>query len=80
MTGTPEATPLGGRLLIMGAALLASFFFSAIEFAVIRLDRLALKNEAEEGDRIARLLLFFLDDTGRFLSSISIGNTLANLL
>ena len=64
----------------MGAALLASFLFSAIEFAVIRLDRLKLKTEADEGDRTARLLLFFLDDTGRFLSSISIGNTLANLL
>ena len=80
MTATPENTPLGGRLLILGAALLASFLFSAIEFAVIRLDRLKLKTEADEGDRTARLLLFFLDDTGRFLSSISIGNTLANLL
>lgn len=80
MTATPEMTPLGGRLLVMGAALLASFLFSAIEFAVIRLDRLALKNEADQGDKSARLLLFFLDDTGRFLSSISIGNTLANLL
>lgn len=80
MTATPASTPLGGRLLIMAAALVASFLFSAIEFAVIRLDRLTLKTEAEEGDRTARLLLFFLDDTGRFLSSISIGNTLANLL
>lgn len=80
MSADPESPFLGPRLAIMGCALAASFLFSAIEFAVIRLDRLALKERADEGDRAAKILLFFLDDTGRFLSSISIGNTLANLL
>ena len=64
----------------MAGALLASFFFSACEFAVIRLDRLALKEEAESGSRPARILSAFLSDTGRFLSSLSVGNTVANLL
>ena len=68
------------RLLVMACALLASFFFSASEFAVIRLDRLKVKQAAEEGSRRDRILAGFLSDTGRFLSSISIGNTLANLL
>ena len=68
------------RLLVMACALLASFFFSASEFAVIRLDRLKVKQAAEEGSRTDRILARFLSDTGRFLSSISIGNTLANLL
>ena len=80
MTDGSASPSLGARLAIMGLALAASFLFSAIEFAVIRLDRLKVKTQADEGDRIAKLLLFFLDDTGRFLSSISIGNTLANLL
>ena len=68
------------RFLVMACALLASFFFSASEFAVIRLDRLKVKQAAEEGSRRDRILAGFLADTGRFLSAISIGNTLANLL
>ena len=68
------------RFLVMACALLASFFFSASEFAVIRLDRLKVRQAAEEGSRSDRILARFLSDTGRFLSSISIGNTLANLL
>ena len=80
MPADQETSSLGARLVIMGCALAASFLFSAIEFAVIRLDRLVLRAQADEGDRTAKLLLVFLDDPGRFLSSISIGNTLANLL
>jgi len=68
------------RLVVMAAALAASFFFSASEFAVIRLDRLKVRQAAEEGSRTDRILCGFLKDTGRFLSGISIGNTLANLL
>lgn len=74
------STPGFWRLAAMAGCLLASFFFSACEFAVIRLDRLALKEEAESGSRSARLLSSFLSDTGRFLSSLSVGNTVANLL
>ncbi len=70
----------GWRLGIMVVALSASFFFSASEFAVIRLDRLKLAEEEEKGSRRAGILRRFLADTGRFLASISVGNTLANLL
>ena len=75
-----DSSTLIWRLLVMAGALLASFFFSASEFAVIRLDRLKVRQAAEEGSRTDRILRSFLEDTGRFLSSISIGNTLANLL
>ena len=71
---------LAPRLLVMALALAASFFFSASEFAVIRLDRLKVRQAADEGSRTDRILAGFLSDTGRFLSGISIGNTLANLL
>ncbi|MBR1609059.1 MAG: HlyC/CorC family transporter [Kiritimatiellae bacterium] len=74
------ASPLGWRLAVMAAALLCSFFFSASEFAVIRLDRLKIKEEAENGSQQAKTLSAFLSDTGRFLSSLSVGNTVANLL
>ncbi len=77
---TAAASPLGWRLSVMALALLASFAFSASEFAVIRLDRLKLREEADDGSAAARTLSAFLSDTGRFLSSISVGNTLANLL
>ena len=71
---------LAPRLFVMALALGASFFFSASEFAVIRLDRLKVRQAADEGSRADRILAGFLADTGRFLSGISIGNTLANLL
>lgn len=78
---SPEPIVYGWRLAIMAFALVTSFFFSAIEFAVIRLDRLALREEAEDGNnKAAKTLLRFLEDPGKFLSCISIGNTLANLL
>ena len=76
----PAIPGLAPRLLVMALALGASFFFSASEFAVIRLDRLKVKQAAEDGSRADRILAGFLSDTGRFLSGISIGNTLANLL
>ena len=78
----PPGSGLGWRLLIMGLALLTSFLFSAVEFAVIRLDRLKLETDAEATppDPAAKLLSGFLRDSGRFLACISIGNTLANLL
>lgn len=76
-TAIPGLAP---RLLVMALALGASFFFSASEFAVIRLDRLQVKQAADDGSRADRILAGFLADTGRFLSGISIGNTLANLL
>ena len=75
-----DPSGLAPRLLVMALALAASFFFSASEFAVIRLDRLKVRQAADEGSRSDRILAGFLSDTGRFLSGISIGNTLANLL
>lgn len=51
-----------------------------MEFAVIRLDKLKLREDADKGSRSAKILLSFLKDTSGFLSCISIGNTLANLL
>ena len=75
-----EGSALFWRLIIMAAALSASFFFSASEFAVIRLDRLKIRNEVDHGDKRAGILLRFLENAGRFLSSIAIGNTFANLL
>ena len=72
----PPDGSLGWRLLIMAAALLASFLFSAVEFAVIRLDRLKLDTEAaaDPPDPAAKLLSGFLGDSGRFLACISIGS------
>ena len=53
-------TGLAPRLLVMALALGASFFFSASEFAVIRLDRLQVKQAADDGSRADRILAGFL--------------------
>lgn len=75
-----DGSALIWRIVIMMAALGASFFFSASEFAVIRLNRLQLKSQVDDGNRTAGILQHFLENAGRYLASISIGNTFANLL
>ncbi|MCL1857020.1 MAG: hemolysin family protein [Kiritimatiellaeota bacterium] len=51
-------------------------FFSASEFAIIALNDAKVRKMAEEGNHRARRLLRFMDNPGRFLATIQVGNTL----
>ena len=71
-----ELLPL---FLILAALILLSAFFSASETAMMALNRYRLHNLAEKGHRSARLALKLLTHPDRLLSTILLGNNVANL-
>ena len=71
-----ELAPL---YLILAALILLSAFFSASETAMMSLNRYRLHNLADKGHRSARLALRLLQHPDRLLSTILLGNNVANL-
>jgi Mg2+/Co2+ transporter CorB len=65
--------------LILAGLILLSAFFSASETAMMALNRYRLRNLAEKGHRSARLALRLLQHPDRLLSTILLGNNVANL-
>ena len=56
-----------------------SAFFSASEIVYASANRLRLKNEAEDGNKAAKVGVFITDNYQRTLSSILVGNNLVNI-
>lgn len=75
MTHT-ELLPL---FAILAGLILLSAFFSASETAMMSLNRYRLHNLADKGHRSARLALRLLQHPDRLLSTILLGNNVANL-
>lgn len=75
MTHT-ELLPL---VAILAGLILLSAFFSASETAMMALNRYRLHNLADKGHRSARLALRLLYHPDRLLSTILLGNNVANL-
>ena len=67
------------QLLILVILLGLSGFFSSAETALITVNRIRIKNLAEEGNKRAGTLLKVIDDSGKMLSAILIGNNIVNL-
>ncbi|GHT44784.1 hypothetical protein FACS189454_03070 [Planctomycetales bacterium] len=63
---------LGLTSLCVGAA------FSGSETAFYRVSKLKLKLEALEGDRTAKHLIWFVNNSGMFITTILVGNNVAN--
>ena len=61
-------------LLIAGSA-----FFSASETALSTINRVRMKNAADEGDKKAKKVLKVADDYERTISTILIGNNIVNI-
>lgn len=62
------------------ACLVLSFLLSGMEAGVFALSRLRIHQQARAGRPSARVLLDFLEQPERFLWTILVGNTLANLI
>ena len=56
-----------------------SAFFSASETALSSVNRIHMKNKADDGDKKAQRVLGLSDDYDRTLSAILIGNNVVNL-
>ncbi|HSH42986.1 MAG TPA: CNNM domain-containing protein, partial [Arenicellales bacterium] len=71
-----ELLPL---IFVLAGLILLSAFFSASETAMMSLNRYRLHNLADKGHRSARLALRLLHHPDRLLSTILLGNNVANL-
>lgn len=70
------------KLLIVLIFIMVFFsaFFSASEMAYSSLNRIRLKNAADNGDKKASAVLKMADDFDRLLSTVLIGNNIVNIL
>jgi len=73
----PWLIMLGPALAVSAVCLLFEMFFAAAELAVISVDRIAVRKDAEAGQRAAILLERFLDNKQRFLATTLFGTQLA---
>lgn len=67
------------QLLILCLLLAASAFFSSAETALSTVNRIRIRTLAEEGNKRAITLTKIIDDSGKMLSVILIGNNVVNL-
>lgn len=67
-------------MFILLLAILANAFFAASEIAIISLNDAKVRRDAEQGDKMSRVLRKFIDEPGRFLATIQVGVTLAGFL
>ena len=71
---------LGRQLLVVLILILVNAFFAAAEIAVISLNDVKVRHDAEEGDKRAAKLLKLVDKPTQFLSTIQIAITLAGFM
>ncbi|MDR2686222.1 MAG: hemolysin family protein [Oscillospiraceae bacterium] len=76
----PGAAQILGRLLLLFLLILANAFFAMSEIAVISLNDNKVERMAAAGSRKARRVRALMRNSGRFLSMIQIGVTLAGFL
>ncbi len=67
------------KLIILILLLLLSAFFSSAETAFTTLRRARVESLVEDGSKRAALVLKILDDPGRMISAILIGNNIVNI-
>lgn len=67
------------QLLLLLILTLINAFFAASEMAMIAVDRNRLNEKAEKGNKRAQLILNLRKEQSRFLSTIQVGITFANL-
>lgn len=73
-----DASSYAVELVALGLLLLLSAFFSGSETALFAANRLKLRHLKEEGHARARMALHLLEHPARLLSTILVGNNIAN--
>ena len=67
------------QLVIILVLIFLSAFFSSSETALVTVNKIRMKNLAENGDKRAAKVLKVTSDSGKMLSAILIGNNIVNL-
>ncbi len=68
-----------GMIVALVLLLFASAYFSATETAFSSLNKIRLRNKAEDGNRRAETTLALAEDFDRLLSTILVGNNIVNI-
>jgi CBS domain containing-hemolysin-like protein len=67
------------QVLILLALIGLSAFFSSAETALVTVNKIRIRNLIEEGDKRAIILSKVIEDQGKMLSAILIGNNIVNI-
>ena len=67
------------QVLVLLALVGLSAFFSSAETALVTVNKIRIRNLIDEGDRRAITLSKLIEDQGKMLSAILIGNNIVNL-
>lgn len=70
-----SSDPIGGPLLLQVILIAINAYFASTEIAVLSLNDVKIRRQAEEGDRVAKLLMKLAENPNRFLSTIQVGIT-----
>ncbi len=68
-----------GLIVVLGVLIAFSAFFSATETAFSSVNKIRLKNRAQDGDQRAEAALKLAEDYGQLLSGVLIGNNIVNI-
>ena len=77
MDDNPDANQIGIQIMILVALTLVNAFFACAEMAMVSVSKSKIRKLADEGKKSAKLVLKFLDEPTRFLSTIQVAITLA---
>lgn len=69
-----------GQLILIVILVLFSAFFSATEMAYASVNKIRLKNAAENGDKKSAAVLKMAENFDGFLSTVLVGNNIVNIL
>ena len=67
------------QLIILVVLLFLSAFFSSAETALTSVNRIKMKTLADDGNKRAQTVLDVLENMGKMLSTILIGNNVVNI-
>ena len=67
------------QLIVLFILLLLSAFFSSAETAMTTANKIHIMSLADEGNKRAKVLLRIIDNPGKLLSTILVGNNIVNL-
>ena len=67
------------QVLVLLALIGLSAFFSSAETALVTVNKIRIRNLIDEGDRRALILSMLVEDQGKMLSAILIGNNIVNI-
>ncbi len=69
----------GIQIVVVGILLALSAFFSSAETALTTVNKMKVRTLADAGDKRALTLMKVIDDPGKMLSAILVGNNIVNL-